>query len=102
MKVVTTRLEEKYEKDLLEIEREEKSDRSVMARKFIVKGINDWKTKNALEKLKRREISIGKAAEIAGVQYANMLDLMGKENIDIGYSVSDLEKDFAKLKKNEK
>lgn len=99
LKVVTTRLEEKYEKDLREIEKEEKTERSVIARKFIVRGINDWKIHNALESLKRREVSIGKAAEMAGVSYVHMLDLMGKENIDIGYSVLDLEKDFARLKK---
>ena len=99
MKVVTTRLEERDEKDLGLIEKEEKADRAAVVRKLLATGIHDWKKKFALEKLKRREITINKAAEIASVTYSDMLGLMAKEGIDIGYSLSDLERDFAKLKR---
>lgn len=99
MKVLTTRVEEKEEKDVEEIRKAEKAERSEVIRRLLARGVKDWKTKNALERLKNRETSIAKAAEIAQVSYADMLDLMEKENIDIGYSIIDLEKDIKKLKK---
>lgn len=98
MRVITTRVDEKDEQDLREIEREEKSDRSEIVRKLLSKSIKDWRLRFALEKLKRREVSIKKAAEIARISFSDMLDLMAKENIDTGYSLDDLEKDISKMK----
>ncbi len=99
MKVVTTRLEEKDSRELAEIEKAEKSDRSVVVRKLLEMGMREWKMRNAVRKLRNREVSISKAAEIAGVTYSDMLDVMAGENIEIGYTANDLEKDFARIRK---
>ena len=99
MQVVTTRVDDKDAKELADIERAEKSDRAVVVRKLISIGMREWKIEHALKKLMNREVSIRKAAEIAGTTYSDMLDLMAKRNIDIGYSAKDLESDFESLKK---
>ena len=99
MKVLTTRVDEHDDNDLKLIEKTEKADRSVVVRKMLSDSIKNWKKKFAIEKLKKREVSIKKAAEIAGITFSDMLDLMAEENIDIGYSLQNLEEDFAKLKK---
>lgn len=97
MEVLTTRVEKKEVKDLEFIEKTEKSDRAVVVRKLLSRAIKEWKTDFALNELRNHKISLRKAASLAGVSYIEMLDLSSKKNIDIGYSLKDLEEDFKKL-----
>lgn len=99
MRVVTTRLDEKDLKDLSEIEKVEKAERAIVMRKLLSRGVRSWKLEFALKKLREREVSIRKAAEIAGVPYSEMLGIMSRENVESGYSLQDLYSDFEKLKK---
>jgi len=94
MKVITARIEDKYFEDMKIIEREEQTDMAVIMRKLLATAIKEWKVKRALELLKMRKITIRKASEIAGVSYIEMYDLMAKADIDIGYSLEDLKRDF--------
>ena len=64
-------------------------------RKLLAKAIKDWKIKKALELLKERKATLRKAAKLADVSYAEMLDLSSKADIEIGYSLRDLSKDLA-------
>ncbi|HLC36480.1 MAG TPA: UPF0175 family protein [archaeon] len=97
LEVLTTRVEKKEVKDLEFIEKTEKSDRAVVVRKLLSRAIKEWKTDFALNELRNHKISLRKAASLAGVSYIEMLDLSSKKNIDIGYSLKDLEEDFKKL-----
>ena len=94
MKVITARIEDKYFEDMKIIEREEQTDMAVVMRKLLATAIKWWKIKRALELLKMRKITIRKASEIAGISYVEMYDLMAKADIDIGYSLEDLKRDF--------
>ncbi len=95
MKVITTRIEDRYFKDLKEIEKEEQTERAEIMRKLLAFAIKEWKTKKALELLKRHKITIRKAAALADTSYAEMLDLASKADIDIGYSIKELKKDLS-------
>ncbi len=53
--------------------------------------------KGALSLLRDRKITVRKAAEIAGVTYAEMLELASQEDIDIGYDLKELEQDLEKI-----
>ncbi|MCH8208894.1 MAG: UPF0175 family protein [Nitrospinae bacterium] len=44
--------------------------------------------------LKERKITIRKAATLAEISYVEILDLMSKESIDSGYTLSDLKEDL--------
>lgn len=94
MKVVTTRIEDKYFEDLKKIEREEHTERAEIMRKLLAHAIKAWKTKKALELLKEHKITIRKAAVLADASYVEMLDLASKADIDIGYSLKELRKDI--------
>ena len=94
MKVITTRIEDKYFHDIKEIEKEEQTEMAAVTRKLLASAIKEWKIKKALELLKKRRVTIRKAAEIAEVSYVEMYDLMAKADIDIGYSAENLKKDF--------
>lgn len=97
MKVITTRVAEKYFKDLKKIEKEEQADRAEVIRKLLAKAIKEWKIKKALKLLKNHKVTIRKAAEIAETTYVEMIDLASKAGIDIGYSISELEKDLKRI-----
>tara|TARA_Y100000310_G_scaffold256484_1_gene264297 strand:+ start:706 stop:1005 length:300 start_codon:yes stop_codon:yes gene_type:complete len=94
MKVITTRIEDKFFNDLIKIEKEEHSERAEVVRRLLAKAIKEWKLKKALELLKERKITIRKAAEIAELPYNAMLQLQSKSGIDIGYTLEDLNKDI--------
>jgi len=94
MKVITARIEDKYFEDLEMIEKEERTERAEIMRKFLAKAIKDWKIHKALELLEERKVTLRKAAKLADVSYAEILDLASKADIDIGYSLKDLRKDM--------
>lgn len=63
-------------------------------KRTLVDTIKRWKVRRALKMLKRHRITIRKAADVAGISYTEMLDKISESGIDIGYSLSDLEKDI--------
>ncbi|MGD2247129.1 MAG: hypothetical protein PVF58_01900 [Candidatus Methanofastidiosia archaeon] len=92
MKVVTSRIPEKYFNDLEMIQKEEKINRAEAVRRLLIKAISEWKKERALTLLKDHKITVRKAASIAGVTYIEMLQLA--EDIDIGYDLNELQKDL--------
>jgi len=96
MKVITTRIEDRYFEDLKKIEREEHTERAEVLRKLLARAIKEWKTKKALELLREHSITIRRAAALADVTYVEMLDLASKVSIDIGYTLKDLQRDAGK------
>lgn len=94
MEVITARIEEKDFKILKQIEKEEKTELAGVLRKLLSNSIKEWKIKKALELLKDHKITIRKAASFAEVSYIEMLDLMAKADIDIGYTLQDLKRDI--------
>ena len=53
-----------------------------------INPIKERKIKKALELLKARKITIRKAAKLADISYAEMLDFASKADIGIGYSLN--------------
>jgi predicted HTH domain antitoxin len=47
---------------------------------------------------KREEVSLGRAAEVAGLSTPQLLDELGRRHIPINYSTDDLKTDLAALK----
>ena len=95
MKVITARIEDRYYEDLEMIEKEEHTKKAEVMRKLLAKAIKDWKIKKALELLKEHKVTFRKAAKLADISYAEMLDLSSKADIGIGYSLKDLKRDLA-------
>ena len=97
MRTVTTRIPEDDEADLAELERELSADRSEVLRRLIRRGLADWKRERALERLRKHEVTVRKAAEIADVPYVEMVALAAEEGIDVGYTTEDLEHDLERI-----
>lgn len=97
MKTVTTRIPEDDEAVLAELEDEMSADRAEVLRRLIRQGLAEWRTEKALDRLRRHEITIRKAAELADVSYVEMVSLAAAEGIDIGYTADDLADDLERL-----
>ena len=95
MKVITSRIPEKYFKDLEVIQKEEKIDRAEAVRRLLIKAISEWKKERALNLLKDHKVTIRTAASMADVTYVEMLELA--QDIDIGYDLEELERDLERF-----
>ena len=97
MKTVTTRIPVKEQKWLEELEKESGAQRSEVLRRLIEKGLNKWRKEKALELLRNHKATVRTAAEIAGVTYIEMLELVSEEGIDMGYDLKELERDLERI-----
>ena len=95
MKVITSRIPEKYFRDLEKIQEEEKIDRAEAVRRLLTKAISEWKKEKAITQLKDHKITIRQAASMADITYVEMLELA--KNIEIGYDLDELERDVERL-----
>ena len=76
------------------ISKEENRKNSEILREALDIGLKEKKLAMALEKYKRREISTGRAAEMAGVSLSRFLDILRERSIPFNYTMKDLMKDF--------
>ena len=97
MKTVTTRIPERDEGAITELEEEWGVDRSEVLRRLIRAGLGEWRTEKALEKLREHDVTVRRAAEIADVTYVEMLSLASEEGIDVGYTTDDLARDLERI-----
>lgn len=95
MKVITSRIPEKYFQDLEMIQKEEKIDRAEAVRRLLTKAISEWKKEKALTLLKDHKITIRTVAPMAEVTYVGMLELA--KRIDMGYDLEELERDLERF-----
>lgn len=97
MKTVTTRIPEDDEHALSELQDELGADRSEVLRRLIRDGLEEWRREQALERLREGAITVRTAADVAGVEYVEMLELAADEGVEVGYSTDDLERDLERL-----
>lgn len=98
METVTTRIPKEEKEIIEEMEQEMGADRSEVLRRLISQGVKKWRKERALKKLKNHEITIRKAAQIAGLDYTEMVSLASEKGIDTsGYSIENLNQDIEKI-----
>jgi len=91
----------KHQIDQLErISREEKIDRSAVLRKVLDIGLGEYNKRKAVEEYRKGKVSVGKAAELAGISIAEFYKILEDEDvpirIDIKGTEESLESDFGK------
>lgn len=91
---VTARIPDETRRELEKIVEKEHLDRSAIVRRLLERAIRDYKLEEALERYRERKISLGKAAEHAGVSLREILSEMGKKGIQFDYSTESLEEDI--------
>jgi len=80
-KTVSVRIPRELDEDIKWVMHAEGIDSSSVVRKIIDLGIKEWKRERALELLRRGNVTIMKAASLAGVSIYEMLKLVKERDI---------------------
>ena len=91
---VSVRIDQRKLAEIRAISKEENRKNSEVLRDALDIGLKEKKLAIALERYKRREISTGKAAELANVPLSRFLDILREKRVPFNYTVNDLMKDF--------
>lgn len=94
MAIITTRVPEELAKEVERIAQAEALDKSTTIKRLLIKAVEAWKMDHALKLYQEGKISIGKAAEIAGVSLWEILDTILKRKIPLQITRDDLEEDL--------
>ena len=65
-----------------------------MIRELLSSGVKEKLADLALEKYSKREVSLGRAAELAKMPLADFMVKVSDRKMPINYSIESLEKDF--------
>jgi predicted HTH domain antitoxin len=88
---LTVRLEKELVKKIEEEAREEKTDKSTVARKLIALGIAQTRKTRALDEYRKGRCTVWKASEKAGVPLREMIETLRRERIPLHLSAEDVE-----------
>mgnify|MGYP006290775785 CR=1 FL=1 len=91
---VTTRVDDELARGIDFFADEEKVDRSTMTRKLLSRALEQEMIDYALEKYRKGEITIGKAAETAKKDIREMMMIASRRGLAFQYSLKDLKEDF--------
>ena len=92
--ITSTRITDDVAKELEEIEKEEKTDRATVIRKFLIRAIEQWKTERSLRLYQEGKITLWRGARLAGVTLREMMEQAAKKGIQFKYTEKDLEEDI--------
>ena len=65
--------------------KEERTNKAIVLKQFLYRGLEDY----AINLVSRGRLSIGKAAEIAGLAISEMMDLLSKLGVESNLELSD-------------
>lgn len=99
METVTTRLSEDEVLKLDWLARFQHTNRSQVLRKVIDEGLEEELIVQALQQYQKGEITLWKAAELAGKSLSRMMDEAQKRKIPHQYSIEDLRQDLEMLER---
>ena len=94
---------EELKKEIDNLKEMYKEEQSSLIRRLLWRSINEEKTDFAIKEYLNEKISMGKAAEIAGISIWEILDELKKRNITLKYKISEAQCEIENLlKKYEK
>jgi len=91
---IAARIPESVVKDIDYVAMEEKTDKSKVIRELLSSAVKERVIGLALEKYSKREISLGRAAELARIPLADFMLKAAERQIPLNYSAESLERDF--------
>lgn len=96
MGTISTRVPEDLEAELEEYLEAERLDRSTAVRKLLSEGLEEWRTERALERFTAGDLSLTKAADLAGISVWEFADLVADAD-GAWVSADHLEADLGEL-----
>lgn len=96
-KTVSTRLPDDLVEALDELGDRAGQSRSDVLREVVKKGLRAERLERAMEAYRKREVSIGTAAKMAGLPLTLFLDEMKRHGILLNYDLEELERDMDRV-----
>ena len=96
--IVSARLDKQEIKEIEKFAQKEDLDRSTFLKKLLHKSLRDYRVEYAFKRYKQKKISLGKAAELAGVSLWKMMSMMKEHDAYVHYDVTDLKHDLKTIK----
>lgn len=72
-------------------------DRATLIKSLLRKGVAQLRREQAVKAFRAEEVTLSKAAELAGMDLWDFLALMETEKLDLHYDVMDFEQDLRQL-----
>ena len=91
------RLDRRFIEELESLSEDERLDRSTIIRKLLEKGYKQYLREKAADRYRKGEITISKAADMAGNTIWEMEKFLIDQGYISSYSVDDLEKEIKML-----
>lgn len=93
-KHVTARVPVDLFEAIEEIRETEQTDRSTAVKRLLERGIEDWRIETAVREYREGTLSVGRAAERAGISLWRFLELLEDRGVELNYDEADLEADL--------
>ena len=91
---VVARVSKDLKKDIEFFARQEQTDKSDIIRKLLTNAVKQKKLEYALNEFSKRNVSLGRASEIASIPLADFMNAAADRKIPINYTIESLEADF--------
>ena len=91
---VSARLDDKEIAELDALTQLTGFDRSAVLKSIFRKGIQDWRMELAAQKYRAEEVTLSRAAEIAGISQWDFMARMDEAGLELHYGPEDLEEDL--------
>lgn len=94
MALISTRIPEDIEKELIWYADKERIGKTIALRKILDRGLKEIKLEHALDLYKKGKVTLWKAATIAGLSLWEILDIVRERKIPMYYTLEDVEEDI--------
>ena len=97
-KNIATRIPEAITKEIAYLAKERQVDTSKIVRELLTSAVKEKIIEIALEKYSKRQVSLGKAAELAKIPLADFMKISSERKIPLNYSISSLKEDIKSIR----
>ncbi|MBW1928664.1 MAG: UPF0175 family protein [Deltaproteobacteria bacterium] len=91
---LSARVEEEEARKIDQLAAELGLDRGTLLRQMIRRGLREIVSQTALDAYRRGEVTLSRAAEMAGISLRDMLLRLSEESLELNYDLAELERDI--------
>ena len=97
MTTVSARVQKSQAEEIERLASKKGIDKSAVIRELLATALHDKRIEEALNQIQAKKITVWKAAEIAGVTYREMLELLKTHNIPFPLSEQELRREIEEI-----
>jgi len=94
---VSARIQKSQAEEIERLASKRGTDKSAIIRELLATAIQNKKIEDALNQVQAKKITVWKAAEIAGVTYREMMELLKSHNIPFPLSEQELRREIEEI-----